>query len=147
MSLDLDKINGLLKIVKEAAGHPTKLKSLGALAMRELEAHDAEAKKEHDELLKKDAAEAAKAKADADAKAKKLAEADAKSTELTSRPQPTAQQMQAERDAATAKQKALDEAEAKRLVDQAEKDKEAASAGVQADGPNTVRRKVPEEAL
>ncbi len=87
MSLDLDKINGLLKIVKEAAGHPTKLKSLGALAMRELEAHDAEAKKEHDELLKKDATEAAKAKADADAKAKKLAEADAKSAELTSRPQ------------------------------------------------------------
>ncbi len=87
MSLDIDKINGLLKIVKEAAGHPTKLRSLGALAMRELEAHDAEAKKEHDGLLAKDAAEAARVKADATAKAKKLADEEAKKAELTSKPQ------------------------------------------------------------
>lgn len=47
MSLDLDTINGLLNIVKEAAGHPTKLSALGALAMKELEGHNAEAKKAH----------------------------------------------------------------------------------------------------
>jgi hypothetical protein len=87
MSLDIDRINGLLTIVKEAAGHPTKLRSLGALAMRKLEGRDADAKKEHDELLKKDAADAAKAKADADAKAKRIVEEDAKKNELTSRPQ------------------------------------------------------------
>jgi colicin import membrane protein len=78
MALDVDRIRVLLEIVKEAAGHPTKLKSVGALAMRELEAKDAEAKKEHDELLKKDAAEAAAAKAKADAEAKKIVEAEAK---------------------------------------------------------------------
>src|ERR1700693_4570248 len=78
MSLDVDRIRVLLELVKEAAGHPTKLKAIGALAMRELEAKDAEAKKEHDELLKKDAAEAAAAKAKADAEAKKIVEAEAK---------------------------------------------------------------------
>lgn len=60
MSLDLNKINGLLNIVKEAAGHPTKLSALGALAMKELEGHNAEAKKAHDEIIKAENEEAAK---------------------------------------------------------------------------------------
>jgi len=98
MSIDINRVFGLLSVVKEAAGHPTKLKSLGALAMRELEGLDADAKKEHDELLKKDAAEAAKAKADAAAKAKKLAEDDEKSAKLTSRPVPVVKPAEPEPD-------------------------------------------------
>ena len=87
MSLDLDKINGLLNIVKEAAGHPTKLAALGALAMKELEGHNAEAKKAHDEIAKAQNAEAAKKRqAELDKQAKALAEEQRKA-HLTSQPQ------------------------------------------------------------
>jgi hypothetical protein len=103
MALDLDKINGLLNIVKEAAGHPTKLAALGTLAMKELEGHNADAKKAHDEIIK------------------------------------------AENEEAAAKQKALDDAEAKRLANEEALKQQNASAGVQADGLETVRRKVPAE--
>ncbi len=65
MSMDIDRVNGLLSIVKEASGHPTKLSGLVAEAMRELEGHSAEAKKEHDKFQADVTAKAAKAKADA----------------------------------------------------------------------------------
>ncbi len=87
MSMDIDRVNGLLSIVKEASGHPTKLSGLVAEAMRELEGHSAEAKKEHDKFQTEKAWQAEKAKAEAAEKAKKLAEEDAKSAALTSKPQ------------------------------------------------------------
>lgn len=87
MSLDLDTINGLLNIVKEAAGHPTKLSALGALAMKELEGHNAEAKKAHDEIIKAENEEAVKKRqADLEAQAKAVKEEERKA-HLTNQPQ------------------------------------------------------------
>lgn len=90
MSLDLDRVNGLLNLVKEAAQHPAQLAPLGQLAMRELQGHAAEAKKEHDKILVEEAAKAAEVKAAADVKAKEIADKDAKSAALTSKPIPVA---------------------------------------------------------
>lgn len=87
MSLDIDRINGLLSIVKEAAQHPTQLASLGTLAMKELRDHNAEAKKEHDTFLAEQAKEAAAKKTEADLKAKKLADEELEKAELTGKPQ------------------------------------------------------------
>lgn len=87
MSLDLDRINGLLSIVKEASGHPNKLSGLVAMAMKELEGHAAEAKKAHDKILADEAAEVAKKRqADLDKQAAQAAK-DNKSAELTLKPQ------------------------------------------------------------
>ena len=140
MSLDIDRINGLLNIVKEASGHPSKLSGLVAMAMKELEGHSNDAKKEHDKIIADENKEIAAKRQDELNKQAAQAAKDAKSAELTLRPHPTPEQIKADRDAAAAKQKALDEVEAKRLADQAEKDKEAASAKVSADGPETVHR-------
>src|ERR1700693_6065959 len=107
MSLDVDRIRVLLELVKEAAGHPTKLKAIGALAMRELEAKDAEAKKEHDELLKKDAADAAAAKAKADAEAKKIVEAEAKTAADAKLGDDQAKKVAADKAAVDAKSQAI----------------------------------------
>lgn len=87
MSLDIDRINGLLNIVKEASGHPSKLSGLVAMAMKELEGHNAEAKKAHDEIVKTENAEVAKKRqAELDKQAKALAEEQHKA-HLTSQPQ------------------------------------------------------------
>ena len=88
MSLDIERINGLLSIVKEASGHPAKLGGLVAMAMKELEGHSNDAKIEHDKIIAQEQKDAAAKKADEAAKAKKLAEEDAKKAELTSRPVP-----------------------------------------------------------
>lgn len=93
MSIDLDRVLALLRVVKEAAQHPAKLAPLGQLAMKELEGHSAEAKEEHDAIVKKEKEEAdakqleefnkrqaaiAKEKEEAEANAKAKAEGDAK---------------------------------------------------------------------
>ena len=90
MSLDIERINGLLSIVKEASGHPAKLGGLVAMAMKELEGHSNNAKIEHDKIIAQEQKDAAAKKADEAAKAKKLAEEEAKKAELTSRPAPKA---------------------------------------------------------
>ena len=87
MSLDIDRINGLLNIVKEAAQHSTKLRGLVAMATRELEGQSADALKEHEKLLADEAAEVAAKKQDALKKQQAQAAADIKSAELTSKPQ------------------------------------------------------------
>ena len=77
MSLDLDRVYKLLKIAEASVLHP-KLASLSAIAARELEQHNADAKKENDELLAKEEKERVAAKAKADEEAKKQAEGEAK---------------------------------------------------------------------
>jgi hypothetical protein len=87
MSMPVDRINALLNIVKEASGHPTKLSGLVAMAMKELEGHTTDAKKEHDEIIAKEAAEAArKRQAELDKQAKAMREEEGKA-KLTSQPQ------------------------------------------------------------
>jgi Skp family chaperone for outer membrane proteins len=86
MSMDINRIAALLHIVKEASGHPAKLSSLAAAAMKELEGHSAVAKKELEEQLKAEAEEAAKVKAVEQDKAKKIAEEEAKQQSLALRP-------------------------------------------------------------
>jgi hypothetical protein len=87
MSLAIDEINGLLNIVKEAAGHPQKLGSLGALAMKALESHNAAAKKEHDKILADEAKQVAAKRQDELNKQAAQAVKDNKSAELTLKPQ------------------------------------------------------------
>lgn len=147
MSLDIDRINGLLSIVKEASGHPAKLSGLVAMAMKELEGHSAEAKKEHDKILADEAKALAAAKASDADKAKRLADEEARKAHLTSQLQPTAQQIAEKKKVEEAKAKAEADAEAKRVAEQEEQERQRKSQEVQADGPETVRRReISEEA-
>jgi hypothetical protein len=100
--MDIDKINGLLNIVKEAAGHPTKLAALGVMAMKELEGHAKDAKIAHDKILADEAKEAAAKRQDELNKQQKDAKNDERSARLTSQPapvtKPTPAQEQEQRD-------------------------------------------------
>ena len=131
MSLDIDRINGLLNIVKEAAGHPAKLSGLVAMAMKELEGHSNDAKKEHDKIIADENKEIAAKRQDELNKQAAQAAKDAKSAELTLRPHPTPEQIKADRDAAAAKQQALAAAEAKRKADLEEANRQVQSQRVE----------------
>jgi hypothetical protein len=78
MSLDLNRVAGLLHIIEKAAGHPGKYTGLTAMAQRDLASLEVDAKKEHEELSAKEAKAEEEAKAKVMAKFKADAEAEDK---------------------------------------------------------------------